>query len=202
MNNSTYYITDSSLVPCYNSFVSSPSNLESFQHSSYFESLEIVRKLVEHRFNQKIDSKLPLSIRDLFTRCNLSIAKLPILEVHSTGQRGYIDFIKPEDVQPHSIIKFIDPAGRIGLTFLIEPRTPDLSASPLILTLFQRYLNESMFLPAGSGMYMFRNELTHIIPILESMINGTHEKWKISTSMGEGSSIDQVSEDTPLPTGP
>jgi hypothetical protein len=66
------------------------------------------------------------------------MAKLPVLDLgkNTGGFTGYLDFVRPEQMEGHKIKRGVDAAGRPFITFCAEDTK---THKIMVQTLFQRY---------------------------------------------------------------
>lgn len=114
---------------------------------------ELTKSCDRLRFNlnaARITDQFPIKIVELFRKYNISIGKLPEIDLQGrTGESGYIDFLSEDDlIAP--IIRFKDVVGRLGVSFLIQEKVDDIEdeekemsikKEAVVLTIFQRYEN-------------------------------------------------------------
>jgi hypothetical protein len=92
------------------------------------------RMLMQRVFAEMTECEYPERIRRIFTECNKSIWKLPILDLGDRrGATSYIDFIQNEEMTA-PIMRFKDVHNRPGIAFLIQ-----VGNYHGVLAIFQRY---------------------------------------------------------------
>ena len=132
------------------------------------DSIAFARNSHLDEMDEMIEREYPLKLVQLFRNCNMSIARLPMLNLgNRMGHTGYIDFIQLAEMNK-AVIRFKDCYERSGIALHIQARA--LRKGQLIesvLVIFRRYAD-----PESRWAHGWGNQDSRI----EAMYMDIHDK--------------------------